>query len=177
MNRRGLVVGSVAAAAVTAGAAWALLHQRRSAESAVLDAGVARLWAMRFEQPGGGELSLAGMQGRPILVNFWATWCPPCIKEMPLLDDFHRTQSPKGWQVVGLAIDSPTPVRTFLRDRPVGFAIGLAGMDGIELAKALGNAGGQLPYTVVIDREGRIVQRMLGAVTEAQLAGWAAEMG
>lgn len=177
MKRRVLLITGVAGGAAAAGVGWAIRQQRRSAEAAVLDAGVASLWSLHFEQPGGGELSLASLRGQPILVNFWATWCPPCVKEMPLLDGFHRTQAPRGWQVVGLAVDAPTPVREFLRNRPVGFPIGLAGMEGIELAKGLGNAGGQLPYTVVIDRTGRIAQRMLGAVTEAQLAAWADEMG
>jgi thiol-disulfide isomerase/thioredoxin len=177
MNRRQLVMGGVAVAAAAGGAGWAVWRQERAAADAALDSAATALWAMRFEQPAGGELSLAAARGRPILINFWATWCPPCIKEMPLLDSFHREQAAKGWQVVGLAVDGPTPVREFLRKRPVGFAIGLAGMEGIELARSLGNAGGQLPYTVLIDRAGRLSQRMLGTVTPELLARWVHEMG
>lgn len=177
MKRRSLVMGGVAVAAVAAGAGWAIWRQERAAATSVLDTATSALWAMRFEQPGGGELSLAAARGQPILINFWATWCPPCIKEMPLLDSFHRDHVSQGWQVVGLAVDGPTPVREFLRNRPVGFAIGLAGMEGIELARSLGNAGGQLPYTVVIDRAGRLSQRMLGTVTPEMLARWVREMG
>ena len=79
--------------------------------------------------------------------------------------------------MVGLAVDSPTPVREYLRRTPMAFRIGMAGMGGVELAKALGNAGGQLPYTVVIDSQGRLRHRRLGAVDEALLSGWVDGLG
>ncbi|MBC7717365.1 MAG: TlpA family protein disulfide reductase, partial [Pseudorhodobacter sp.] len=81
---------------------------------------------------------MADLRGKPLLLNFWATWCPPCVKEMPLLDAFYQTHRARGWQVVGLAVDSPTPVRAFLERVPVSFPIGLAGMEGSELSRALG---------------------------------------
>ncbi len=131
------------------------------------------LWGLRFPQPDGGELVMAERRGKPLLLNFWATWCAPCVKEMPTLDRFQREQAARGWQVVGLAVDSPTPVREFLQRTPVGFPIGLAGMEGAELAEKLGNPMGALPYTVVLDARGRVVQQKLG-ITEAQeLADWA----
>ena len=98
----------------------------------------AGLWSRRFEKPSGGELAMADLRGKPLVLNFWATWCPPCVKEMPELDRFHRTYAGKGWQVVGLAIDGPTPVREFLVRVPVGFAIGLAGFEGTDLGRQLG---------------------------------------
>ena len=105
-------------------------------------------------RPDGGELALGSLRGRPLVLNFWATWCPPCVEEMPMLDRFQREQQRGGWQVVGLAVDSAAPVREFLARHPVGFPIGLAGMQGVELSRALGNTRGALPFSVVFDARG-----------------------
>lgn len=139
----------------------------------VLQAG---FWAQQFDTPTGGSLGLAGLKGKPVLLNFWATWCPPCVKEMPELDRFHTEFSPKGWQVLGLAIDGPTPVKEFLAKVHVGFGIGLAGFGGTELAQALGNAAGGLPFSLLIDAQGRVRHRKMGATHFDELAVWAREI-
>ena len=130
------------------------------------------VWSLRFDQPGGGELVLSNLKGQPLLLNFWATWCPPCVTEMPLLDRFQAEQKSRGWQVVGLAVDSPTPVREFLARLPVGFAIGLAGLGGIELARSLGNPSGALPFSVVFDRQGKAFRTKLGSLHDKDLVDW-----
>ncbi len=126
-------------------------------------------WDMSFDQPDGGQLQVAQFRGKPLLLNFWATWCPPCLKEMPLLDSFHRE---RGWQVVGLAVDQSAPVRAYLQRLPIGFPIALAGLEGVKLSRELGNAGGQLPYTVVFDSNSQLADKHLGAVDEARLNNW-----
>lgn len=133
-------------------------------------------WQQAFDTPKGQPLNLGIAHGKPTLLNFWATWCPPCVKEMPELDRFHREFSPKGWKVIGLAIDGPTPVKEFLAKVGVGFDIGLAGFGGTELAQALGNTSGGLPFSVLIDAKGRVMHRKMGATHYDELAAWASKM-
>lgn len=133
-------------------------------------------WQQAFDTPTGKPLSLSIAQGKPTLINFWATWCPPCVKEMPELDRFHRAFAPKGWKVIGLAIDGPTPVKEFLAKVGVGFDIGLAGFGGTELAQVLGNTSGGLPFSVLIDAKGRVLHRKMGATHYDELAAWASKM-
>lgn len=171
-RRRRLLTAGVATAAL-AGGVW-LSAGRRPAPP---DPATESLWQLGFDTPEGGRLEMSTLRGKPLLINFWATWCAPCVREMPQIDRFHRDFSPKGWQVLGLAIDGPTPVREFLGRIKVGFAIGLAGLEGTELTRRLGNERGGLPFSVAFDADGRIVQRKLGETHYEELAGWAREMG
>jgi len=170
MNRRQmLMTGAVAVVAAAGGAGWAWWRTRPGAG---LSDAEQSLWTQRFDQPGGGELSMGPLRGKPLVLNFWATWCAPCVKEMPMLDAFHREHQAQGWQVVGLAVDGPTPVREFLTKVPVAFPIGLAGFTGVDLAKSLGNDRGGLPFSAVFDRQGAVAFRKLGTITPEDLSAW-----
>jgi thiol-disulfide isomerase/thioredoxin len=170
-SRRRLLQAGVGAAAALAGAGAAWWKFRAQDDAAD---GAGPLWPMTFDMPSGGTLSMQTLRGKPLLVNFWATWCPPCVDELPLIDGFYRANSRKSWQVVGLAIDQPSAVRAFLQRTPVSFPIGLAGLGGTELARALGNSSGGLPFTVVLSADGQVRQRRIGRVTPGDLAQWAA---
>lgn len=89
-----------------------------------------------------------------------------------MLDRFHREQGDRGWQVAGLAIDSAEPVREFLSRHPVGFPIGLAGANGVTLARSLGNQRGALPFSVIYDASGSLITHKLGALTMDELTAW-----
>ena len=168
-NRRSILYAGVAlgAAAVGAGVAW----QRQVATRLSAEV-LSQLWAAEFETPSGETLSMQALQGRALVINFWATWCTPCIEEMPLIDAFFRQNDSKGWQVVGLAIDQPSRVRQFLSQFPVAYPIGLAGLNGTELSKLLGNDVGGLPFTVVLDAKGGLIQRHMGKLTPNDINKW-----
>lgn len=169
MKRRSLVLGAAAVCAAAAGVGGALWRQRSQARTELQK----QLWAKTFARPGGGELRLASFLGKPVLLNFWATWCGPCIAELPLLDRFAHDQRARGWQVIGLAVDNDAPVQAFLAQRPVSFPVGLAGFEGVSLSRALGNNGGGLPFTVVLDSAGAARHQKLGALVPEDLARWA----
>ena len=180
-GRRLLVLGAAAAAA---GVAVALWRHRSSATTPSPEAAgggqegaLANLWTLRFARPEGGELAMAQFRGRPLLINFWATWCPPCVREMPEIDRFARQFGGNGWQVLGLAADQEKPVRVFLGANPVSYSIGLAGFEGIALSRTMGNEGGALPFTVALDAAGDVTYRHLGEAKFELLAAWASGLG
>ena len=176
-RRRRRLLASVGGVAVLAGAGLAWWRQRTpatgpTAPDAADPMAAVGLWSLSWATPEGGALSLAALRGRPLLLNFWATWCPPCVEELPLLDRFYRVNSANGWQVLGIAVDQQDPVQRFLSRSPVAFPVVLAGFPGIELSKSLGNLGGGLPFTVVLGQDGVVAHRKMGKVTDVDLSAW-----
>jgi thiol-disulfide isomerase/thioredoxin len=167
-SRRHLMLAAGAAAGLAgAGLAW----WRMTPQSASGGAPHA-FWAQSFDTPMGESLAMASLAGKPLLVNFWATWCPPCVEELPLLDRFWRENAANGLQVLALAIDQPSAVRKFLQRQPLGFPVGLAGLGGTELAKSLGNATGGLPFSVFFKADGSIWRQKLGQLNLDDLNEW-----
>jgi thiol-disulfide isomerase/thioredoxin len=168
-NRRRWLYGGVAAIAGLGGAGLAL---RKFDLNAVDEAALTALWGMSFETPEGSQLSLSTFRGHSLIINFWATWCPPCIEELPLLDAFYRENKTNGWQVVGLAVDRLEPVKAFLARQSLGFPMALAGTAGIALSKSMGNTGGGLPFTLVLRGNGAILDRKVGKVSAQDMSRW-----
>ena len=174
MNRRNMLYGGVAAAAALAGAGaawWKFQPSGDLAEPTVKAAGDA-FWHMAFDTPDGKPLPMDSFRGKLLLVNFWATWCPPCVEELPLLDFFYQENKDKNIQIVGLAVDQPSAVRTWLQTRPLNFPVGMAGLGGTELSKSLGNSSGSLPFTVVFSPAGVLLHRKIGKVLPEELVKW-----
>jgi len=170
-GRRRTLGMAVGAAAAVAGVAVAWRHWR--ADNA--DAGEA-LWSMQFDKPEGGKLVMANFRGKPLLINFWATWCVPCVRELPALQRFQREQAERGWRVIALAVDQPVPVIEFVNRFKLELTVALAGVDGLEWQRAMGNDKGGLPFSLVLDGAGRARHRKLGETTLEDLTRWAGEI-
>lgn len=112
-------------------------------------------------------------KGRPLLVNVWASWCGPCVEEMPELARFAEGQGARGVQVLGLALDTPDGVRDFLQRVPVNYPIVLDTPGPRDASVQLGNAQGLLPYSVLFDAQGRMVKAKLGPFAHGEIEGWA----
>lgn len=116
--------------------------------------------------------------GQAVLVNYWASWCGPCVTEMPLLSAFAAEQGAQGVQVVGIALDDADAARAFLAARPVAFPTAVEAPTRTDSSVQLGNRQGVLPYSVLIDAQGRIRARRAGMFQDAaDLRGWIAEAG
>ncbi len=168
-NRRLLLGGTAAGAALLGlGLAWWRNPVSETVQAAQLVDG---FWAMQWDTPEAGALSMQSFRGRPLLLNFWATWCAPCVEELPLINDFYRQNKGKGWQVLGLAVDKLLPVQSFLKKMPLDFPVGMAGLAGAELGRGLGNVAGGLPYSVVVGASGAVLYRKMGRLNPSDLAG------
>jgi thiol-disulfide isomerase/thioredoxin len=176
-RRRWLTAGvGVAAALVGAGGAWWQSTQQPKAPAVVKRAtpttDLAELWQMRFDTPEGGQIAMQTLRGKPLLINFWATWCPPCVEELPLLERYYQQNRSNSTQIVGLAADKPEAVRTFLKKLPLTFPIGITDLSGIALSKAWGNLTGSLPFTVMLAADGQVMQRKIGKLSDVDLKIW-----
>ena len=170
-NRRRWLIGTVATMATLGGfgLAW---HTFQSTDG--VDGTGSGFWRLEFVTPEGQMLRTYSLRNRNLLLNFWASWCPPCVDELPLLSRFYSENLANGWQVLGLAIDEPDPVKRFLAHAPVSFPVAMGGASGLELSRALGNQIGGLPFTVVLDSEGFVVHRKMGPISADDLRTWTA---
>jgi len=161
-RRDALLLGGAGVAAAVAGAvAGALVLQSRS--------GAAELLAARYPDTDGRVRRLLDWRGRVLLCNFWATWCAPCREEVPMLVAAKQQWAARGFEVVGIGIDSADKIREFSKIYHINYPLLVADGSALELLRKLGNRGGGLPYSVVLDRTGSIAQRHLGALTAADL--------
>ncbi|MBI1771316.1 MAG: TlpA family protein disulfide reductase [Burkholderiales bacterium] len=130
---------------------------------------VAQLMAQQFKDSDGKPQAMAQWQGKFLVVNFWATWCAPCVQEMPELSAMQQELKGKSVQILGLGIDSPTNIADFAKKYKISYPLVAAGMEGSELSRQLGNAGGGLPFTVLINGEGKVVKSYLGRLKMDEL--------
>jgi thiol-disulfide isomerase/thioredoxin len=115
------------------------------------------------------EIDTTKWQGKTLVINFWGSWCPPCVEEMPALSNLQDEFSSKNVLFVGIGIDTPSNIRQFLETTLVSYPIVMGGLQGSKIGKALGNTQGALPYTVVINAKGKVTNTKLGKISEDEL--------
>jgi thiol-disulfide isomerase/thioredoxin len=133
------------------------------------DLALRELRQLALTSPEGTAQSLMQWPGKVLVINFWATWCEPCLKEIPALMRVQRKTSANGVQIVGIGIDDAAKIRQFSKTLGIDYPIVVAGLRAVDVTRRLGNPAGGLPFTVVLDRQGRMVASHLGALSEEQL--------
>jgi thiol-disulfide isomerase/thioredoxin len=117
--------------------------------------------------------SLTQFNGQPVVLNFWATWCPPCIREMPLLDDWHARRGADGLTVVAIALETDANlVAEFVNSRGLTLPVWIAEPGIGDLSAQFGNRRNVLPFSVLLGADGEVLERHAGELSEAILAGW-----
>lgn len=160
---RGRRIAVWAAAAVLSVAAGFGHHLVREAEARRAEI-VERIYATRLGDLQGGLQHVEQWRGRVLVVNFWATWCAPCREEIPDFVRLQQSHGARGLQFVGIAIDQPDKVEQFAREFRMNYPVLIGGLGSLNLLREVGNRAGVLPYTVVIDRGGRLVSQKAGGV-------------
>lgn len=164
-----LIGAVVAAAALAAGLYAGLRHERHGPAPDIAPEHIARLFATRLDDPAGTPQPFAQWQGKTLVVNFWATWCPPCREEMPAFSRLQDKYAANGVQFVGIALDNADSVRDYAKQFPVSYPLLIGGPDGGELARQLGNTRLAMPYTLLLDPVGTPRYARLGALSEQEL--------
>lgn len=157
MNRRDLLRASMAAATTVCSIPFIRFAHAEPVS----------FYDLEFPTPEGNTQAVSDYLGKPLVLNFWATWCPPCVKEMPDLDFLH--QKYPDISIVGLAVDTASNVVKFSEKVPVSYPILVAGHEGIQLMKGMGNPRGGLPFTILFDAEGQPIEHFLGQIHRDEL--------
>lgn len=170
MKRRTLIIGGLGLAGMGA-VGWlgwressrrAPQANRAVSTPAAIEPDPAKFFAASLPDLEGTEQPMSQWQGTPLVVNFWATWCPPCVKEIPDLNRL-AVKHPQA-KFLGVAVDTADNVRKFVTEVPIDYASVIAGHQGIELVRSLGNAAGGLPFTVLFRADGSVQDVIMGMV-------------
>ena len=176
LSRQSLLIVGLALVAGIAGllaSRWWFAQDPRPRASAVSQAGAvvgSQRPALTLNDLDGKAQSTAQFDGRPVLVNFWATWCEPCVEELPLLESAHSRRDGDGIAVLAIALeDDPAAVRAFAEKLQLTLPIWLDPPQRNDASTRYGNARSVLPYSVLVDAKGTIVDARMGALDEDEL--------
>lgn len=170
---RWLGIGLIALAAALAGFFLSLVYFDEPLPASRLSPGGVRVGMERPDFRLGsstGEFVVANdFKGEVLLLNFWATWCEPCRREMPMLMELHEQYAGHGLRVVGIALDDVQKAREFTREYGIGYTILVGGGDVMQTSHAYGNVDGVLPYSVLVDRRGVIRWQYIGEIPREEI--------
>lgn len=166
MKKNAVLFGGVAILFAVFGIFFA--NQRLSPVPAQSSA-VSSLLSQSLKDANGQEQQLGQWKERALIVNFWATWCAPCVDEMPELSALQQEISSQNIQILGIGIDSASNIADFAKKYRISYPLYVGGINGSELSRALGNQGGGLPFTVIIGRDGQVKKTYLGRLKMDEL--------
>ena len=130
---------------------------------------LAALWAAEFKDLSGQPVKMSDFKGQPLVVNFWATWCGPCIEEMPDFQRASRTAAGQKVKFIGIGIDYADKMKLFADKIGITYTLLESGAQGLDIVKASGNPSGALPFTLIVDRNGALIAQKLGKLEYAEL--------
>lgn len=164
-----ITAGAVSVVAAGAGYGLQAWLGRDAESSGTSAAAVEALLKNPMPDLKGEARTLDSWRGKVLVINFWATWCAPCRKEIPEFIRAQRLRGPRGLQIVGVAFDQPEPAAEFARELNMNYPILIGGLDTMALMRESGNRAGVLPFTLILDRQSRVVKSHLGVLSEHQI--------
>lgn len=175
-KRKWLMGAALAGAGALAGAAGFAVHRFGSGAGSGAPAGSGSasldgFWNTPFKDLAGQPVKLSQFKGQPMVLNFWASWCGPCLEEMPDFQRASQTEAGKRVKFVGIGIDYARNMQPFADKLGITYTLIESGAQGLDLVKAAGNTSGALPFTLILDRSGTPVTRKLGKMDYAELMG------
>jgi thiol-disulfide isomerase/thioredoxin len=117
----------------------------------------------------GKQRNLSEWQGKIRIINFWATWCPPCLEEIPEFVKLQTEYQAKNLQFIGIAIEDKAAVEQYLKDNPVNYPILIGGDEAIKLSHQLGNIVNAVPFSLILNQKGQIVHRQPGELSREKI--------
>lgn len=167
MNRRTLLIAMAGSTALLSGVWFANRKDALAANPAV-----EAMFNGKIQRVDGKPYPITTHRGQAMLINVWAPWCAPCVEELPELSALSLTKEAKSIQFLGLGVDNAQNISDFSVKHPTQFPLLVAGQAGTQLAKALGNSSGALPFTALINAKGQVVAQKTGRVSAAEVSAW-----